>query len=149
VRADLIDDFLDQGGALVQNGYRCAAVSLAGAVLEDTLRKLCDKHAVSYDPRKTSIEALNMELARASVYDKLVQKEITAKAHLRNDVDHGRLDNAAVKTADVEDMLRWVRRFVQEHLRQECLYVRNAKRAWISPTEVPRAWRTVRTFERV
>ena len=58
---------------------------------------------------------MNVELARAAVYDKLVQKEITAKGHLRNDADHGNFVN--VKAPDVTDMLRWVRRFAQEHLR--------------------------------
>jgi hypothetical protein len=115
VRADLLDDFLTQAEALHHNGYLVPAASLAGAVLEDTLRKLCDKHSVTYDPAKTNIEALNMELARQTVYDKLVQKEVTAKGHLRNEADHGRFAN--VKEGDVADMLRWVRRFTQEHLK--------------------------------
>ena len=63
----------------------------------------------------TSIEALNMELARSSVYDKLTQKEITAKADLRNNADHGLFDK--VRQPDVEDMLRWFWRFASERLR--------------------------------
>lgn len=116
VRAELLDDFLTQADLLHSQGYHIPAASLAGAVLEDTPRKLCDKHSVSYDPAKTSIEALNMELARAEVYDKLAQKEITAKADLRNSAGHGHSDK--VRPPDVEDMLRWVRRFASERLRQ-------------------------------
>lgn len=112
VRADLLDDFLSQAEALLQSNYHLPAASLAGAVLEDTLRKLCEKHNII--PGK-SIEAMNMELGRATVYDKLVQKEITAKGHLRNDADHGNFTQ--VKPPDVEDMLRWVRRFAEEHLK--------------------------------
>jgi len=115
VRADLIEDFLTQAEALLDNGYHAAAASLAGAVLEDTLRKLCDKHAIGYNPAKTNIEALNTDLARVAIYDKLAQKEITAKAHLRNEADHGHFGN--VKEQDVKDMLRWVQRFAAEHLK--------------------------------
>ena len=113
VRADLLDDILGQAEALIEQGYHIPAASLAGAVLEDTLRKLCDKHSIPY-PVKTKIDSLNTELARAEAYDKLVQKEITAKADLRNNADHGHFDK--VRSSDVEDMVRWVRRFVQEWL---------------------------------
>jgi hypothetical protein len=113
IRADLLDDFLSQAEELLTQGFHIAAASLAGAVLEDTLRKLCDKHSVSCAP-KTKIDSLNSDLAKAGVYDKLVQKEITAKADLRNSADHGHFDR--VRKEDVEDMLAWIRRFVTERL---------------------------------
>lgn len=114
VHAEISDDFLTQAEALYSQGYHVAAVSLAGAVLEDTLRTLCNKHSITYNPNKTSLEALNVELARAGIYDKLVQKRITAESDLRNSADHGHFDK--VKPDDVEAMLRWVRRFVSEQL---------------------------------
>jgi hypothetical protein len=115
VRAELLDDFLTQADALLKQGYFVPAASVAGAVLEDTLRKLCDKNAVVYDPAKSNLNILNAELARAGVYDKLVQKRITAEADLRNSADHGQF--AKVKSEDVEDMVSWIRRFVEDHLR--------------------------------
>jgi hypothetical protein len=114
VRADLLDDFLSQAEELCREGYCAAAASLAGGVLEDTLRKLCDKRGISY-PDKTKIDALNSNLAKVSAYDKLVQKEITAKADIRNNADHGHFDK--VKGADVEDMLKWIRRFIRDYLK--------------------------------
>jgi hypothetical protein len=87
VRAELLDDFLAQAEALLKQGYHVAAASLAGAVLEDTLRKLCEKNSITYDPAKSSLNVLNTELARAEVYNKLVQKKITAEADLRNSAD--------------------------------------------------------------
>ncbi|MBS1798934.1 MAG: DUF4145 domain-containing protein [Acidobacteria bacterium] len=114
VRAELLDDFLTQADALFKQGYHVPAASVAGAVLEDTLRKLCDKNGIVYDPAKSNLNVLNTELAKAEVYDKLVQKRITAEADLRNSADHGQF--AKVKVNDVEDMLSWVRRFVEEHL---------------------------------
>jgi hypothetical protein len=113
VRADLIDDFLSQAEALLEQGFHIPAASLAGAVLEDSLRKLCDKHSIRYGP-KTKIDTLNSDLARAEAYDKLTQKEITAKADLRNNADHGHFDK--VRADDVPDMVRWIRRFVTERL---------------------------------
>lgn len=114
VRADLLDDFLSQAEMLLQEGYHIPAVSLAGGVLEDTLRKLCDKKNISY-PDKTKIDALNISLAKANIYDKLVQKEITAKADLRNNADHGHFDK--VKQDDVVDMIKWIRRFIRDHMK--------------------------------
>jgi hypothetical protein len=113
VRADLLDDFLSQAEALQEQGFHIAAGSLAGAVLEDTLRKLCDKHSIGYGA-KTKIDALNSDLAKVNAYDKLIQKEITAKADLRNNADHGHFDK--VRAQDVADMVRWIRRFVTENL---------------------------------
>ena len=114
VRADLLDDFLSQAGELLASGFSEASVSLGGAVLEDTLRKLCDKHSIPY-AQKTAIDTLNISLAKAQVYDGLVQKRITQIAHLRNDADHGR-SLGTVKPADAEDMLKWLRRFVTDYL---------------------------------
>jgi hypothetical protein len=114
VRADLLDDFLSQAEMLLQEGYHSAAASLAGGVLEDTLRKLCDKKNISY-PNKTKIDVLNISLAKKNVYDKLVQKEITAKADLRNNADHGHFDK--IKQNDVDDMIKWIRRFVRDYMK--------------------------------
>lgn len=113
VRADLLDDFLSQAEALLAQGFHVAAASLSGAVLEDSLRKLCDQNSIPY-ASKTKIDVLNADLARADVYDKLIQKEITAKADLRNNADHGHFDR--VRAEDVGGMLKWIRRFVTDHL---------------------------------
>lgn len=113
VRADLLDDFLSQAEALLDQGFHVAAASLLGAVLEDSLRKLCDQNSIAY-ASKTKIDVLNADLARADVYDKLIQKEITAKADLRNNADHGHFDR--VRAEDAGDMLKWICRFVTDHL---------------------------------
>lgn len=113
VRADLLGSFIEQAETLLKEGYYVPAASLAGAVLEDTLRKMCDQQNVSY-PEKTNINALNTLLAKATVYNKLTQKEITAKADIRNSADHGKFKQFA--ESDVKDMVKWVQRFVSKHL---------------------------------
>lgn len=113
VAAELFSDFLDQAEHLLSEDYYVPAASLAGAVLEDSLRKLCHRRDLPV-PAKTTIESLNMELAKASVYDKLVQKQITALADIRNNADHGKFDKFT--KADVEDMIKRIRRFDADYL---------------------------------
>jgi HEPN domain-containing protein len=113
VAAEVLDDFLEQAEHLLEQGFHVPAASLAGAVLEDTLRKLSEAKGISV-PDKTSIDKLNPELAKAGVYDKLVLKRITAIADVRNNADHGNFDKS--EKEDVEDMLKWVRRFSADFL---------------------------------
>jgi len=113
VRVDVLDDFMDQTEFLLEERLDVPATSLAGAILEDTLRIICDRHSISY-PDKTKIDALNRSLASAKVYDKLVQKQITSYADMRNNADHGHFDK--IRHQDVEDILKWLKRFVTDHL---------------------------------
>lgn len=114
ISAELIGDFTEQAETLLSTNYYVPAASLSGAVLEDILRKLCEKHQVPI-PSSTKIDRLNADLARANVYDKLVQKRITALADIRNNADHGHFDKFT-KT-DVEDMVKWVRNFSADYLK--------------------------------
>jgi hypothetical protein len=111
--AEVLEDFLDQAEHLLKHGYHAPAASLYGAVLEDSLRTLCAAKEI-HVPERTSIDRLNVELARAEVYNKHVQKRITALADIRNNADHGRFDQ--FKAEDVEDMLAWIKRFCADYL---------------------------------
>ncbi len=114
IAAEVLGDFITQAEELVGAGYHVPAASLGGAVLEDTLRKLCDKHGIPL-PGSTKIDRLNAELARANVYDKLIQKRVTAIADIRNNADHGHFDK--FKREDVEDMVKWIRSFAADYLK--------------------------------
>jgi hypothetical protein len=113
IAAEVLGDFVDQAQHLVESGYYPAAASLAGAVLEDTLRKMCERHGILVAD-KTSIDRLNSDLARQGVYEKLVMKRITGLADIRNNADHGRFDQFSRE--DVLDMVKWVKRFVSDVL---------------------------------
>ena len=113
VAAELFVDFLEQAQHLLENGFHVPAASLDGAVLEDGLRKLCAQHSIEV-PERTKIDRLNADLARASVYSKLVQKNITAYADVRNNADHGHFEEFTKE--DVASMIAWVQRFLAEHL---------------------------------
>jgi len=114
VHAEVLGNFLEQARSLLGAGYHVPAASLAGAVLEDTLRKLCDKHEVSH-PERTRLDQLNASLAKAGVYNTLEQKRITHLAGIRNEADHGNFEK--VRGEDVADMVSFVERFAEEHLR--------------------------------
>ena len=53
-------------------------------------------------------------MAKANVYDKLVQKRITALADIRSNADHGHFDK--FRSEDTEDMVKWVKRFGADYL---------------------------------
>jgi hypothetical protein len=81
VHADLFADFLDMADHLIQQGYKDPAAVVAGSVLEEHLRKLCDKHGIDVlkaDGTPKKADALNSELAGAGAYSKLDQKSVTA-----------------------------------------------------------------------
>lgn len=114
IAAEILGDFMEQAETLLSAGYHVPAASLVGAVLEDTLRKLCYKNNIQI-PASTKIDSLNAELYKAGVYDKLIQKRITALADIRNSADHGHLEKFT--KSDVEDMVKWVRSFSADYLK--------------------------------
>jgi hypothetical protein len=113
VAAELLGDFMDQAEALLDAGYHVPAASLSGAVLEDAMRKLCEKNNINY-PTNSGINSLNAELARNDIYDKLILKRITAIADIRNNADHGNFEKFTKE--DVTDMVKWVGRFTSDYL---------------------------------
>jgi hypothetical protein len=113
VAAEVLGDFIDQAEALLGAGYHIAAASLAGAVLEDAMRKLCAARGLPV-PEKTTIDALNADLGRAGIYDKLIHKRILGLADVRNNADHGHFDK--ISKDDADDMVRYVRRFCADFL---------------------------------
>lgn len=57
---------------------------------------------------------MNANLAKAGVYNKLIQKQVTAYANIRNSAAHGKSDEYGEE--DVSDMLNYVQRFLADHL---------------------------------
>jgi hypothetical protein len=86
---------------------------LTGAVLERALRKLCEARGIA-QPSKTTIDRLNVDLAKAGAYSTRVQERITVLAGIRDNADQGKAD--AFQRDDVEGMARWVRAFAADSL---------------------------------
>jgi uncharacterized protein YeaO (DUF488 family) len=112
IEAEVFDDFLGQAEELFKKGYYQPSAVIAGCVLEDGLRKLGQRKIPSFPTDKT-IDPMNVELAKAGIYNALWQKKITALADLRNKAAHGKWTEFTEK--DVEDMIRDVRRFMKDY----------------------------------
>lgn len=112
VTADVFDDFLEQAEHLIEGGYKGPAGVVAGCVLEDTLRKLCNKNGVVL-PDRPGLDWMNGELKKKGVYGKLEYKQVTTWADIRTKAAHGYWDQ--FKKGHVEDMIRGVRRFVTDN----------------------------------
>jgi hypothetical protein len=78
------DQLVGRAQVLASTHARAAAV-VAGVVLETTLRKLCGDNNIAVG----KLDKMNADLAKATVYDKLVQKDITWLAGIRNNAAHG------------------------------------------------------------
>jgi hypothetical protein len=116
VTAEVFDDMMDMAGYLLEQGYHLPSVAIAGAVLEDTLRKLCEKSSISWEG-DSSISKLNVALYKANIYDKVQFSQVDAWGKLRNKVDHGDFKAASeVDPNDVEQMVSGLRNFVFKHL---------------------------------
>jgi hypothetical protein len=116
VHADIFADFLDMADYLIQNDFKDAAAVIAGSVLEEHLRKLCDKHGIGIlrpDGSPKNADTLNSELAAAGAYTKLNQKNVTAWQDLRNKAAHGHYSEYTKEEADL--MIKGVRIFSAQY----------------------------------
>ncbi len=113
--AEVFVDFLHQAEYLLSQDFKDPAAVIAGSVLEDGLRKLCDLRELEYGERDT-INPLNDNLYRSQAYNKLWHEEVKAKAVVRNEAAHGHYN--AYKKEDVVDLIAFTKRFLQEFLRQ-------------------------------
>lgn len=94
IHGELFGDFLEMADHLQTNGFKDAAAVIAGSTLEAHLRQLCKKAAIDTEQagRPKKAETMKTELAGASVYSKLDQKNVTAWLDLRNKAAHGEYD---------------------------------------------------------
>jgi hypothetical protein len=94
------------------------AAFLAGAAIEDALRRLCDAHGAAYDAQKSSIAKLQGALYQPSkqieVISQSENKHITAWGDTRNKADHGKFGD--ITQTEVIAMITGARAFVEKHL---------------------------------
>jgi hypothetical protein len=94
------------------------AAFLAGASLEDALRRLCDARGIAYDAQRTAISKLQAALyqpgKQIEVISQSENKHITAWGDTRNKADHGRFDE--ITQTEVVSMILGVRALIEKHL---------------------------------
>lgn len=92
VAAEVFADFLEMAEHLLESGYKDPAAVMGGSVLEEHLRQLCNKHAIAINEQKNEkqvpkkADRLNAELAAATAYSKLDQKQIAYPGLLEHSV---------------------------------------------------------------
>lgn len=113
VSAEIFTDFIEMAQHLLDSDYKDSAASLVGAVLENGLRQIAQKHNVDIKSGD-DIGSLNTKLADKEVYNRLIQKQIQAWKAIRDSADHGKFND--YKAGDVKSMLEGVQRFLTENL---------------------------------
>lgn len=116
VRSNTYDDFLTQAHELLaaKPSYHVAAMVLVGGVLEDQLRKMCVARSIQWKG-KDGMSAYNDALKEVA-YPQAVWRRVQVVADNRNAAAHGGEDAARLKRDDVEDDLRWTRKFLGENV---------------------------------
>lgn len=98
VTAEIFADFLEMAEYLLAQDYQHPAAVVAGSVLEEHLRQLCTKNGIDLvvesggRRKRKKADELNSDLAKAEVYNKLDQKQVTTWLDLRNKAAHGEYD---------------------------------------------------------
>jgi hypothetical protein len=110
VRADVFGSELEQAAELLKGKYSVAAAVIAGVVLETAIRELCTRHKIAHG----KLDKMNADLAKAGVYNSIVQKQITHLAAIRNSAAHG--NETEFKTYDVRLMIEQVEQFLATQL---------------------------------
>ncbi len=96
ISAEIFSDFIEMAQHLLEEGYKDPAAVMAGSVLEEHLRQLCQKHGIPAEatkkdrPQPKKADALNTELVKKKVYNQLDQKQVTTWLDLRNKAAHGK-----------------------------------------------------------
>jgi hypothetical protein len=113
VAAEVFADFLDMAKHLHERGYKDRAAFLAGAVLENGLRRIASAKEIKVK-NKDDLSTLNNKLADVNVYTRMVQKQVKVWIDLRNHADHSRFEQYS--NQEVTDMMRGVENLLANHL---------------------------------
>jgi hypothetical protein len=110
VRAEVFGSELEQASELLKSQYPVAAAVIAGVVLETAIRELCTRNQIALG----KLDKMNADLAKAGVYNGIVQKRVTHLAAVRNSAAHGNQNE--FKTYDVKAMIDEVEQFLGNHM---------------------------------
>jgi hypothetical protein len=98
VTAEVFTDYMDMAEYLLELNYKDPAAVVAGSTLEEHLRQLCRKNGIPITQQKSGKavpltgEPLNIDLAKAGVYNSVEQKLITGWLGIRNSAAHGKYE---------------------------------------------------------
>ncbi len=124
VAANISADYMTQVEGLLDEGQpgqydHVPAAVLCGAVLEDALRRLCDRQTPQVptdkpNGRPKALNALIQDLQKANAFNKLKAQQLRGWAQVRNSAAHGEFSE--FNRDDVELMVNGVRNFLADYL---------------------------------
>ncbi|MDO9041909.1 MAG: hypothetical protein Q7U64_06155 [Desulfocapsaceae bacterium] len=112
VIADAYDDFLDHASIYHKGNKKIESAVLASTVLEDTIKKIAQKHNV--DSKGKSLEPLIDELVKEGIITQVKGKRIKGFAGVRNHALHAEWDEFDIK--DVGQLISGVRELIENFL---------------------------------
>jgi len=110
VKAEVLDDALEQASELLDAGHKDPACVVAGIALEVALKDMCGRNSIPIG----KLDRMNADLRKAGAYNTAEQKQVTAWADLRNRAAHGEWDKYS--KGQVEGFIEGVTRFIADHL---------------------------------
>ena len=124
IEANISGDYLAQAEQLLLEGKtgnydHVPSAVLTGAILEDALRRLCQRQTPPIDVMKPNrklkmLNALIDDLRNAGLYNELKAKQLRAWADIRNAAAHGKFGDFNRK--DTEEMLKGVQNFLADYM---------------------------------
>jgi hypothetical protein len=125
IEAEIACDYMGQAEQLLADSHRgkfdhVPAAVLAGAVLENALRKLCDQQQppIAQKAQNGSHKTLGpliQELKKAGVFNEAKAKQLQAWADIRNLAAHGEFSQ--FKRSEVEPMIAGINSFLADHMK--------------------------------
>ena len=109
-KADRLADLLARAEALARKGHYVSAVTMAGEVLEDVLRRLCEAHSV-FCPANATLETINDKLCASGVYAPAWHRETALRISLRRMAELCYTEK--IHERNVLDMVSWLREFLR------------------------------------
>ena len=124
VAANISADYMTQVEGLLDEGQpgqydHVPGAVLCGAVLEDTLRRLCERQTPQVPTEKPNgrpkaLNALIQDLQKANAFNKLKAQQLRGWAQVRNYAAHGEFSE--FNREDVELMVKGVKNFLADYL---------------------------------
>ncbi|NJO83690.1 MAG: DUF4145 domain-containing protein [Blastochloris sp.] len=124
IEANVTADYMTQAEQLLDEGVagqynHVSAAVLAGAILEDTLRRLCQRQSPPIDTLKPNgdkktLDPLITDLQKANVFNKAKADQLKSWAKTRNYAAHGEFTE--FNRTEVEAMIVGVKAFIADYM---------------------------------
>jgi hypothetical protein len=114
VAAEIFTDLIGMAARLLREGRLTSAVTIAGAVLEDVMRRSARHRKIAIRENVDSLLELNAKMVAGGGYPAAMGKKIDEWAALRARAESAGLNDSA--RGEIERMVKGVRDFVNDHL---------------------------------